>query len=143
MAIVFATYNSRARGRLPAEIRPVDGILRPSIFTTARVAGRERHVLLRQQKDDRLMKDITEQLREFVTENFLFGQEVTIGDDDSFLDQGIIDSTGVLELVTFIEDKYQITVDDSELVPDNLDSIQKLLRFIQSKREPCATAAAD
>jgi acyl carrier protein len=126
-----------------AEPTPVDGIFRPSIFTTARVAGRERHVLLRRQKDNRLMNDITEQLREFVTENFLFGQEVVIGDDESFLDQGIIDSTGVLELVTFIEDKYQITVDDSELVPDNLDSIQKLLRFIQSKRELCATAAAD
>jgi acyl carrier protein len=89
------------------------------------------------------MNDITEQLREFITENFLFGQKVAIGDDDSFLDQGIIDSTGVLELVTFIEDKYQITIDDSELVPDNLDSIQKLLRFIQSKRELCTTAAAD
>ena len=89
------------------------------------------------------MNEITNQLREFITENFLFGQEVALTDDESFLDQGIIDSTGVLELVTFIEDKHQIAVDDSELIPDNLDSIQKLLRFIQSKRELCATAASD
>lgn len=86
------------------------------------------------------MERITTELREFVTENFLFGQDIALADDDSFLEQGIIDSTGVLELVTFIESQYQITVDDTELVPDNLDSIERLIRFIQSKREPCTTA---
>ena len=88
------------------------------------------------------MNNITSELREFITENFLFGQDIALADDESFLEQGIIDSTGVLELVTFIEDKYQITVDDSELVPDNLDSIQRLVRFVQSKREACSTAPA-
>ena len=88
------------------------------------------------------MNNITGELREFITENFLFGQDIALADDDSFLEQGIIDSTGVLELVTFIEDKYQITVDDSELVPDNLDSIERLVRFVQSKREPRSTAPA-
>ena len=85
------------------------------------------------------MENIASELREFVTENFLFGQDIALADDDSFLEQGIIDSTGVLELVTFIESQYQITVDDTELVPDNLDSIERLVRFIQSKRELCAT----
>ena len=86
------------------------------------------------------MSNTTSELREFVTENFLFGQEIALADDDSFLEQGIIDSTGVLELVTFIEDRYRIAVDDAELVPDNLDSIERLVRFIQSKRELCSAA---
>ena len=86
------------------------------------------------------MNDITSELREFIAENFLFGQDVALADDDSFLEQGIIDSTGVLELVTFIEDRYRIAVDDAELVPDNLDSIERLVRFIQSKRELCSAA---
>ena len=86
------------------------------------------------------MSNITSELREFVTENFLFGQEIALADDDSFLEQGIIDSTGVLELVTFVESRYQITIDDSELVPDNLDSIENLVRFIQAKCELCAAA---
>ncbi len=81
------------------------------------------------------MNDVAHHLREFIRENFLFGSEVTFSDDDSFLDQGIIDSTGVLELVAFLEEQYRITIDDEELVPDNLDSISNLLRFIASKRE--------
>jgi len=84
------------------------------------------------------MNDLTSELREFIAENFLFGQDIALADDDSFLEQGIIDSTGVLELVTFIEDRYRIAVDDAELVPDNLDSIERLVRFIQSKRELCS-----
>ncbi len=84
---------------------------------------------------------IITELREFITEVFLFGQGTALANDDSFLDQGIIDSTGVLELVTFIEDRYQITVDDMDLVPDNLDSIDRLVRFVQSKRELCGTAS--
>ena len=86
------------------------------------------------------MSNTTSELREFIAENFLFGQDVALADDDSFLEQGIIDSTGVLELVTFIEDRYRIAVDDAELVPDNLDSIERLVRFIQSKRELCSAA---
>ena len=53
--------------------------------------------------------------------------------DDSFLETGIIDSTGVLELVAFIEDQYHVEVDDDELVPENLDSINRLIDFIDSK----------
>ena len=79
------------------------------------------------------MNDITDSLREFIKKNFLFGQEASFSDLDSFLEQGIIDSTGVLELVAFIEDRYQIAVDDTELVPENLDSIGNLERFIGNK----------
>jgi len=81
------------------------------------------------------VNDVAHHLREFIRENFLFGSPVTFSDDDSFLDQGIIDSTGVLELVAFLEEQCQITIDDEELVPENLDSINNLLRFIASKRE--------
>lgn len=81
------------------------------------------------------MNDITQSLRDFVQENFLFGEDATFVNDDSFLEQGIIDSTGVLELVTFLEEQFEIAVDDDELVPENLDSIDNLVRFITSKRE--------
>ena len=80
------------------------------------------------------MNEIANSLRQFVKETFLFGQEVTFSDDDSFLETGIIDSTGTMELVTFIENEYRLTLEDDELVPENLDSINNLVRFICSKR---------
>jgi len=80
------------------------------------------------------VNEIANSLRQFVKETFLFGQEVTFSDDDSFLETGIIDSTGTMELVTFIENEYRLTLEDDELVPENLDSINNLVRFICSKR---------
>ena len=79
---------------------------------------------------------ITKSLRQFIRENFLFGRETEFADDDSFLEMGIIDSTGVLELVTHLETEFQITIEDEELVPENLDSIRGLVRFVERKREP-------
>ena len=71
--------------------------------------------------------DIKKKLKIFIRDKFLLGDSSKIpNDDDSFLDKGIIDSTGVLELVDFIEEIFNITVEDEELVPDNLDSINKL-----------------
>ena len=81
------------------------------------------------------MDSIAATLREFIRDNFLFGQELDFADDDSFLDLGIIDSTGVLELVTFLEERFEIAIADNELVPENLDSINNLVRFIASKQE--------
>lgn len=73
-------------------------------------------------------------LREFITENFLFGSdEDGFKDDDSFLDNGIIDSTGVLELVSYIEEEFDMEVLDEELVPDNFDSLNKLVSYIKNK----------
>jgi acyl carrier protein len=83
------------------------------------------------------MNDIASQLRHFIRENFLFGRQLTFGDRDSFLEAGVIDSTGVLELVAFLEERFQITVEDDDLVPENLDSIDSVVRFVNRK-----TAAA-
>ncbi|MEQ8854916.1 acyl carrier protein [Gimesia sp.] len=80
------------------------------------------------------MNPIQSEIRNFVAENFLFGEDPeSLQNDDSFLETGIIDSTGVLELVAFIEDQYHVEVDDDELVPENLDSINRLIDFIDSK----------
>jgi acyl carrier protein len=77
---------------------------------------------------------IEKELRQFVIDNFLFGQgDVQLENDDSFMERGIVDSTGVLELVAFLEKKYQIKVEGKDLIPDNLDSISNLLRFLEKK----------
>ncbi len=84
------------------------------------------------------MNTTAKELREFIKETFLFGQETTFSDDDSFLEMGIIDSTGVLELVAFLETRFGISIEDEELVPENLDSINNLVRFVTSKSSiPC------
>ena len=72
-------------------------------------------------------------IREFVVENFLFGEANGLKDDTSFLEEGIIDSTGILELVTFLEDEFSITVEDEELIPENLDSIGNVANFLERK----------
>ena len=80
------------------------------------------------------MQNIEQELRQFVVDNFLFGQpNGQLSSSDSFLDKGIIDSTGVLELVVFLEETYRIKIQDRELVPDNLDSINNLVRFLERK----------
>ena len=77
---------------------------------------------------------IENQIREFIKENFLFGGDDShLKADDSFLDNGIIDSTGVLELVAFVEQNFNIEVNDEELLPENLDSIRNLTLFINQK----------
>ena len=74
-------------------------------------------------------------LRSFIVDSFLYGDDDgTLTDDISFLEKGIIDSTGVLELVSFIEEKYGISVEDEELIPDNFDSLTKLTAFVTKKR---------
>lgn len=78
------------------------------------------------------MKD---KIRQFIFENFLFGESSNgLKDDDSFLDQGIIDSTGILELVAFLEEHFGINIEDEELVPENLDSVNNLVVFIDKKK---------
>ena len=67
-------------------------------------------------------RQIEDEIRKFIVENFLFGQaDEELGDDESLLDNGVIDSTGVLELIAFLEEHFQIKVADAELVPDSLD----------------------
>ncbi len=76
-------------------------------------------------------------IKAFIVGNFLFGQQEGGGftDDQSFLESGIIDSTGLLELVSFIEEQYGISVDDRELVPENLDSLRNISQFVVRKRD--------
>ena len=74
------------------------------------------------------------EIRSFIFENFLFDQnEDGLENDASFLDEGIIDSTGILELVSFIEETYGIHVEDEELIPENLDSVNNVISFIEGK----------
>lgn len=73
-------------------------------------------------------------VREFILTNFFVPDEGSLGDDTSLLDQGIVDSTGVLELTAFIEENFSIKVEDAEIVPENLDSIGNILAFISRKR---------
>jgi acyl carrier protein len=73
-------------------------------------------------------------IREFIVENFLFGEDSGLKENASFLENGIIDSTGVLELVQFLEETYEIKVEDEELVPENLDSIINVVKYLERKR---------
>lgn len=80
--------------------------------------------------------NIKSEIRNFIVDNFLYGQDDNaLGEDDSFLRTGIIDSTGVLELVSFVQEKFGITVGDEELLPDNFDSLNRLALFITKKIE--------
>lgn len=82
------------------------------------------------------MKEI---LRQFIRDNFLFGlQGESFSDDDSLLEKRIIDSTGVLELIAFLEENFGVKVQDDELLPENLDSINRLARFIEKKSKAAA-----
>ena len=84
---------------------------------------------------------IKQQIIEFITTNFLFDEEnKSLGESDSLLEGGIIDSTGVLELVAFIEETYGIKVEDEEIVPENLDSINDITFYITSKLEQSKVA---
>lgn len=80
---------------------------------------------------------IRSQFREYITSNFMSGREdKNLPDDVSLLEEGIMDSTGVLDLVMFIEETFGIQVKDEELIPENLDSVDRLVAFIQKKSAP-------
>ena len=79
--------------------------------------------------------EIKKKIRDFVVETFLLGDKTTqFKDEDSFLENGIVDSTGILELITFVEETFNISIEEEEMVPDNLDSLNNLSGFIISKR---------
>ena len=79
------------------------------------------------------MADYLDKIKNFIIENFLFGNAEGLDENTSFLEEGIIDSTGVLELVSFLEEEFAVHIEDDELIPDNLDSISKVEQFIQKK----------
>ena len=73
-------------------------------------------------------------IKSFIIDNFLFGNEdESFSEDDSFLENGIIDSTGVLELIEFIEEKFNIKTEDDELIPENLDSLNNVTNYVIRK----------
>ena len=76
-----------------------------------------------------------ETLRKYILENYLFTEdESELDNNDSFLELGIIDSTGIMEVVLFIEMEFDIEVDDEELLPENLDTINNLVKFIATRQ---------
>ena len=79
------------------------------------------------------MSNLKNKIRTFIIENYLFGDDDGLEEDTSFLDKGIIDSTGILELIDYISEEFSITVEDEELIPENLDSINNVTAFIARK----------
>ncbi len=80
------------------------------------------------------MKPVEEMLRKYIADNILFSRKgYPYPDNASFLENGILDSTNILELVMFVEEEFGITTEDDEIVPDNFDSIEKLSRFTKRK----------
>ena len=73
------------------------------------------------------------EIRDFIVANFLFGEAGSLQDDTSFLGSGIVDSTGMLELISFLESSYDVTVEPAEMIPENLDSLNRVVQFLGRK----------
>ncbi len=83
-------------------------------------------------------KVVKDTVMDYIRENFIFGRkDFELKPDQSLIENGIIDSTGILELVMFIEETYSIQIKDEELVPENLDSIENIIRFLETKGVGC------
>lgn len=80
------------------------------------------------------VQDVKVTVRQFMLDNFVMGGDATIADDVSFMDSHILDSTGFLELIMFIEETFGVKVDDAEMLPENLDSLVNIERFVAGKR---------
>jgi len=77
---------------------------------------------------------VEEQIRQYIANSFLFSDNsYELAEDTSFLEEGIVDSTGVLELVMFVEETFNVTVEDEEIVPENFDSVGQLAAYIRCK----------
>lgn len=80
------------------------------------------------------MNDKRQALRSYIIDSFLFGQDEGLEDETSFLEAGILDSTGVMQLVSHLESTHGIEIDSDELLPENLDSINLICAFIERKK---------
>ena len=81
------------------------------------------------------MQDIEQRVRDYIRENLILGSGSTeLASNESFLQAGLIDSAGVLELIAFLETAFEIPVADDELTPDNLDSIANIVEYVRRKR---------
>ncbi|MCW7541673.1 acyl carrier protein [Aquabacterium sp. A7-Y] len=80
------------------------------------------------------MPNIKQQVRHYLTDNFLMGSQVArFGDADSFIEHHVLDSTGFLELITFLEEAFCLRIDDDEMVPENLDTLDNIEAFVLRK----------
>ena len=77
--------------------------------------------------------NIENQIKQFILKNLYFADKNSLGDDDSFLETGVVDSTGVMELVAFVQTEFGVTVEAQEIVVDNFDSVSKVARFVRRK----------
>ena len=84
----------------------------------------------------------SEATRKFVIDNFLFGDGASLQDDQSFLGSGIVDSTGMLELIMFLESQYGIQIQPEEMLPENLDSVNRVVAFVTRKTDPAVVKSA-
>ena len=79
---------------------------------------------------------LRERIQKFILENYLFTRDRSaLGLDDSLLGRGIVDSTGMLEIIMFIEEQLGVTVKDEDMIPENLDSVNRIAAFVESKRK--------
>lgn len=77
---------------------------------------------------------VEDKVRNYILENYLFTEDQSeLNNEDSFLEKGIIDSTGILEVIFFLEEEFGISVDDDEMIPENLDSVNNIVKYINSK----------
>jgi len=86
--------------------------------------------------------EIEEQVSEFLINNFIFDQSFQLGPDESLMENSIVDSTGVLELIMWLETNFDMTVEDSEVLPENLDSVRALTAYVQRKQQAILAAAS-
>ena len=85
------------------------------------------------QKRGELVLDIREKVREFIIRQRLYGEAGRLNDSDSFLEKGIVDSTGILEVISFLEQAFAVIIPDEELLPENLDSVDRIVDYMERK----------
>ena len=86
------------------------------------------------------MQDVKQAVRQFLLDNFAMGGGVTIADDTSFMEEHILDSTGFIELITYIEETFGLAVDDEEMLPENFDSLANIEGYVARKRAQAPAA---
>ncbi|MBN1600322.1 MAG: acyl carrier protein [Chitinispirillaceae bacterium] len=77
--------------------------------------------------------DVVKDVRSFIETHFLFSSGSAIEENTSFMECGILDSTGILELISFLQENYKITIEDEEMLPENLDSLSSISMFVKGK----------
>ena len=87
------------------------------------------------QQNGRITMNETETIRDFLARNFLLSTDgFPMDNEASLLDGGVIDSTGILELTLFVEETFEIDIEDHEITPENFDSVNSIVRYVNSKR---------